>query len=135
MFRTKEQQRRYNLTYGKKNRDKILEGKKIYYQKNKDKIREYKRNYYKTNSLYAKSLRVNYYSLPENRAKKILIKAKATARDRGHEFNITLDDINIPEFCPYLGTRLTHSLGSGQLPTNSSIDRIDNSKGYVPGNV
>lgn len=44
------------------------------------------------------------------------------------------EDISIPEFCPVLGLRLQH--GSGKATDASpSLDRIDNTKGYVQGNV
>lgn len=56
------------------------------------------------------------------------------ARKRGLEFSITESDISIPEFCPILGIPL--SVGIGKATANSpSLDRIDNTKGYVPGNV
>ena len=62
-------------------------------------------------------------------------KSRERAGIEGLEFSIALEDIVIPEHCPYLGTPLTHELGKGQLETNSSLDRIDSTKGYVPGNV
>jgi hypothetical protein len=33
-----------------------------------------------------------------------------------------------------LGIRLDYSMGGGKRPDSPSIDRIDNSKGYVKGN-
>jgi hypothetical protein len=37
--------------------------------------------------------------------------------------------------CALSGWQLTTKLGSGTIPTNCSIDRIDPSKGYEPSNV
>lgn len=37
--------------------------------------------------------------------------------------------------CAITGWPLTMELGNGVVPTNLSIDRIDSSLGYVPGNV
>jgi hypothetical protein len=37
--------------------------------------------------------------------------------------------------CALSGEQMTHITGKGRVPTNISIDRIDSSKGYVPGNV
>lgn len=37
--------------------------------------------------------------------------------------------------CSLTGWELTMKLGSGVIPTNCSIDRIDSSKGYESGNV
>jgi hypothetical protein len=65
----------------------------------------------------------------------LLSKAKANAKERGLECTITKDDIVIPTFCPYLGCVLTNTQGQGLVRTNISIDRINSSLGYVPGNV
>lgn len=54
---------------------------------------------------------------------------------RGKEFNLDLDDIILPGVCPYLGIPLTLILGSGNVPSNYSVDRIDSTKGYVKGNI
>lgn len=59
---------------------------------------------------------------------------KRSAKDRGLEFNLDWTDIVIPDVCPILGLRLKigNSVTSADSP---SMDRIDNSKGYVKGNV
>lgn len=63
-------------------------------------------------------------------------RAKTRARERNIEFNLTLDDFDIPEYCPILGMKLEVFSGkSGGRPTSPALDRIDNSKGYITGNV
>jgi predicted nucleic acid-binding Zn-ribbon protein len=63
-------------------------------------------------------------------------RAKVRAKERGIEFNLDISDINIPDICPILGLDLNVNSGkSGAYPNSPSLDRIDNSKGYVKGNV
>lgn len=67
-------------------------------------------------------------------AKKLLAAAKARAKYQGIEFSLTLEDIHIPHVCPALGIPLQK--GKGSLHAGSpTLDRIDNTKGYVKGNV
>jgi hypothetical protein len=71
----------------------------------------------------------------ERRPKEVLINgARQRAKSKNIEFTITKDDIEIPNICPVLGIPLIK--GKGKLTDNSpTIDRIDNTKGYVKGNV
>lgn len=63
-----------------------------------------------------------------------LANAKSRAKRRGIEFNLCEDDIQIPEFCPVLGIKLAPGSGK-QTDYSPSLDRIDNNKGYIVGNV
>lgn len=60
---------------------------------------------------------------------------KYRAKVANMEHTISKEDIIIPETCPYLDVPLTRIHGQGQVPTNASLDRIDNSKGYIKGNI
>lgn len=61
--------------------------------------------------------------------------AKYRAAKAGLEFNLEMSDIVIPEFCPYLGIRLTCKKGDRRCDSLMSLDRIDPKKGYIKGNV
>lgn len=72
----------------------------------------------------------------ESPEKKMFRRAKARAKERGLEFNLDHSDISIPTHCPVLGVELVcHKGRSGGNPNSPALDRIDNSKGYVKGNV
>lgn len=70
----------------------------------------------------------------QNPLRILLNAARARAKKQNIDFNITKDDLFIPEKCPYLDIPII--IGDGIAHMNSpSIDRIDNSKGYIKGNV
>ena len=61
-------------------------------------------------------------------------KCRYRAEQRGIEFNLELSDIVIPEICPILEVPLVFG-NKENYEYSPSIDRIDNSKGYVKGNI
>lgn len=67
-----------------------------------------------------------------------IIQKRRHAKKRGHEFTLEYTDVDWVAVCPVLGIELDYSIFTGKkapLPNAPSIDRIDNSKGYIPGNV
>ena len=64
----------------------------------------------------------------------MLARIKRRAKEKGFAFSITHEDIQVPAVCPVLGIPLY--VGDGGPTDNSpELDRIDNNKGYVKGNV
>ena len=63
----------------------------------------------------------------------ILKITKARAKKNGVPFNLTREDIFIPEFCPIFGIKLTY--GGPMKDSTMSIDRLIPSLGYTRGNV
>ena len=55
------------------------------------------------------------------------------AKKRGMEFSITYEDLVVPDVCPIFGEPLVMDGTGGNFAP--SLDRIDNTKGYIPGNV
>lgn len=77
----------------------------------------------------------NYSWRVKNPEKYIFQSAKARAKSSGIEFDISVEDIEIPEICPALGIPILIQAGKGASPNSPSLDRIDSSKGYVKGNI
>lgn len=71
---------------------------------------------------------------PERR---LLAIAKCRAKRQGIPFDITVEDIIIPEYCPILGIKLEQGHGNGYHREGNipSLDKIIPAKGYVKGNV
>lgn len=68
----------------------------------------------------------------ESPAKYLFVLAKRRAKKKKLDFDLCLEDIVLPEKCPYLNIELGMDL---ELDARYSVDRIDNSKGYIKGNV
>lgn len=71
---------------------------------------------------------------PGANVKAVIRSAKENAKKKGLEFKITVADIYIPDYCPVFGIPLFYTAGKA-TDNSPSIDRIDSSKGYIPGNV
>jgi hypothetical protein len=89
----------------------------------------YKRAYDKE---YVKSgkKRANRLANPE---RSILYITRGRAKKKSLEFNLSIEDIKIPEVCPVFKTQLIY--GSKNRYNCPSIDRINNDRGYIKGNV
>jgi hypothetical protein len=92
------------------------EGLKPYRERNKEALVETRRQWDKKNPIKA-----------------MLQRARRRARDMNIEFNLTAKDIVIPDICPALGIKLLR--GNSDQDSSPSLDRIDNDKGYVVGNI
>lgn len=67
---------------------------------------------------------------------KILNGAKNRAKSKNIDFNLNINDIIIPEYCPILGMRLKRHTGKpGGKKDSPSIDRINPNKGYIKDNI
>ena len=63
-------------------------------------------------------------------------RAKARARAKGLCFNLVPEDVVIPVCCPVLGLPLVVGGGkTGPTPNSPSLDRMDNTLGYIKGNI
>lgn len=105
----KEKKRLYDIEYRKLNKNKRSMQNKIHY----DSIRKQK--------------------FIENSQHYLWYVARTRARKYNTEFNIEESDIIIPVYCPILNCKLEK--GEGYLFNAMSLDRVDNTKGYIKGNV
>lgn len=100
---------------------KVREKREIYKKEHPEQFLEYYRKYRKTH--------------PE---RIIWRAAKQRAKNKNLAFDIEITDITIPEFCPILGIPLIIHSGNGTpggKENSPSLDRIDNNKGYIKGNI
>jgi len=82
----------------------------------------------------------NYHQ--KNPLQRILVSAKRRAHRKKIQFSLTQDDVSMPDICPVLGiplkvsrTKRGESIKGLCRENSPSLDRINNSKGYVKGNV
>lgn len=75
-----------------------------------------------------------YLNKTDRRKGRIIGNIKHSAKKRELEFNLDYTDLELPKYCPILGIKLQYGYNPNNL-YNASVDRIDNSKGYVKGNI
>jgi len=108
-----ERQKRYR----ERNAEKVRAALYTYRERNPKKIAEIKRR--------------SMWKHPERR---LLQLARERAKKQGLPFLLTINDITIPDVCPALGIPI--GITPVRMSDNSpTLDRIDNTLGYVPGNV
>jgi hypothetical protein len=117
-----------------KNKEQVKEKARQYYHDNKEKVLENVKNYRDANRPLIQQKGKEYYR--RKLKNRLLNAARARARKYGYEFDLTVDDIIMPKYCPLLGIEMfvTESR-KGKKHSSFSLDRIDSSKGYVKGNV
>jgi hypothetical protein len=106
-----------------------------WYQRNKERTKEARAAWGKANN----EKRREYVRRWEERHPReyMIQKSKHNAKSRGIEHTITVTDLEWPTHCPVLGIELAYDRKrKGPRRYNyASLDRKDNAKGYVPGNV
>lgn len=112
-----EKKKNYLKAWKDANRDAYRESQREWRGKNKDKVSATDARAYK-----------------KHRITKLLAAARNRAKKTGLEFNIIKADLHVPETCPILGTPLRMD-AAPLSPEAPSLDRVDNTKGYVRGNV
>lgn len=71
----------------------------------------------------------------DNQVARLYQSCKSNALKRNLEFNLSKEDLLIPEYCPILNIKLTNISEQGRVKSNASVDRIDSTKGYTKDNI
>lgn len=121
----------------------VAEKAKTWRQNNAEHRRKYRREWNKNNPDKIKNTRKKFQPKAnilrkEARLKKpitfMIYAAKARAKLSNVPFNLSVDDITMPDTCPVLGIPLIMSEGH-QTDNSPTLDRLVPSLGYVKGNV
>lgn len=80
------------------------------------------------------TINLNYTNQDRIKSRIIAI-AKYRAIKNNLNFNIKLADIELPEYCSIMNTKLEYKGNTRGNPNSASLDRIDNSKGYIKDNI
>ena len=85
---------------------------------------------------HREAIKVKNFKDNSDSRKRVYTRAKSRAKQFGIPFNISVEDIIVPDICPVLGIPIVHHQGrKGYHPNSPSIDKIDPGLGYVKGNV
>lgn len=129
----------YKNSYCKQCRNKRrLDYQRQYRRDNKDKVNAARRKYYKI-FMEDPNKRASVNEGQRRRTCRYAVKrlydnAKARAKRKNLNFNITIEDIIIPELCPIL--EIPIFTGTKDNYNNSpSLDKINNTEGYIKGNI
>lgn len=132
----KEYSKKYKANRSEEAKEKVKKSNLKFYYNNKDKYVAYRNQEHV--KAKQKICEVNYKSDRKNYLKVCLINLRARAKKRGLDFNLDIEDIKTPAYCPILKIPLIikeYSTTKGFSPNSPSVDRIDNNRGYLKDNV
>ncbi len=89
----------------------------------------------KGRNIYSRSRRSNLARRIKHRIKHLLGAVKARAKLKCIEFSLVESDIKIPVKCPSCKVNIRFAYEGRQPDNTPSLDRIDNTRGYVPDNI
>lgn len=126
-------------------REEIIARTSAYQKRNREKFREYQREWEAQHRRKTTGDR-HLETCAERRARyladdpadcmkrRLFSFAKCRAKKFGIPFDLSVDDINIPNVCPVFGVPFTVEIGK-RVDSAPSLDRVIPSLGYVRGNV
>jgi hypothetical protein len=123
------------------NPERVKELTKKYYDRDRVKIRERQNKWRKEHPGWFKTLtQVSYRNTLEGWAKYKVNSLRTVSKKRQLAFDLTWEDIAkcVVDKCPVSGIKLNYNVmnGKSKMANDSpSVDRIDNTKGYIKGNI
>lgn len=122
------QDKEYYAAYYKANKEKIDTRTRLWSETNKEKVKENNAAYRLRTKQRAQDWRDN------NKNLLYFMSLRSRAVKKGLEFNLEPTDVTSVVVCPVFGVPLIRAI-SKPAWNSSSVDRIDNTKGYVKGNI
>jgi hypothetical protein len=123
------------VAWGERNSDRVRAAGRRYEERNKEQRKARKKPGYVKPEASETSKKARAFWLNSHPSNELFAAAKRRAKDKGLPFNITRDDIQIPEKCPVLGIRLVRAIDGKRTDASPSVDRTKPELGYVKGNV
>lgn len=115
-----------------KNDDEYLKKRRNRYWLSLEEYRRRNQKYYSEHRI--EILSHNRNERKRNPAMTLMKEAKHRATKKNLKFDIQISDIILPTHCPIFGIPLSFSTGR-RMDNSYSLDRVDNTKGYIKGNV
>lgn len=122
------QDKEYHSEYYKKNKEKLKLQRAEWRKNNKERVKARSKAYREEAKDEMQKWR------DDNKDKLYFLSLKSRAKKKGLDFNLDERDVLGVTSCPVLGFPLVRSVGNPSW-NSPSLDRIDNTKGYVKGNV
>jgi hypothetical protein len=122
------QNKEYYAKYYEENKEKINQRRKEWAKNNKERIKDTGKVYRERTKERSKAWR------EDNKDKLYFLSIKGRATKKGFDFDLEESDLNSVVRCPVFGVELIRSVGKPSW-NSSSVDRKDNAKGYVKGNI
>lgn len=124
--RERELERQRNRVYTEEEREYRRQKSREYHAENRESLKKYRDAYYKNNKEWLNAL-------PKD--KSLYKAARTRAKRKGLDFDITIEDVVIPEFCPVFPHIQLSTENKTLLDNSATIDRIDSTKGYTKDNI
>ena len=126
-----------NRRWRERNPDALREHKRKDYEKHGEHIRAKSRERHHRQNTQRDIERITAWkdANPNRVARSRLLKnAKVRATALGLAFDLTLEDITLPEVCPVLGIEIVFGRGQVQ-PGSPTVDRVVPERGYIRDNI